>query len=131
MRIETVNAKPHLDWLSPLIWSLSMNRLLIATLLWASLAGMFVRQPSVVRASGSPAPSGTYDVGGTVYFMDWEFGYVVIETQKGCYQTIYPDSNTVVTVHGLPATLANITVGNRIRSSNSLTTFHTLTIDLR
>ena len=108
-----------------------MNRLLLSIVMLTAVANLGFVQSSTVHASGSPAAPGTYDVGGTVYAIDWTDGYVIIETQKGCYQATYPDTNTVVTVRGVPATLANITVGSRIRSSNSLTTGHALAIDLR
>mgnify|MGYP003337719057 CR=1 FL=1 len=110
----------------------TMRRFLIACVLFATcgLLGTVV-EPTQVVASGDPAPAGTYDVGGTIYAINWEYGYVIIETQKGCYQAIYPDGNTVVTVKGAPATLLSMAVGNRIRSNNSLTTGHSLYIDLR
>ncbi len=109
-----------------------MRQFLLAYALLATctILGAVV-EPTQVVASGGTAPAGTYDVGGTIYAINWEYGYVIIETQKGCYQAIYPDGNTVVTVKGAPATLLSMTVGNRIRSNNSLTTGHSLYIDLR
>ena len=108
-----------------------MNRLFLASVLLAAVVGVGYVQPAVVQASGSPAPAGTYDVGGTVYAVNWTYGYVIVQTQKGCYQAVYPDVNTLVTFNGVPATVADIAAGDRIRSSSSLTTGHALTIDLR
>lgn len=110
-----------------------MKRFSLASMLWAAVAATtfsFTLSPPV-QASGSVAAPGTYDVGGTVTAINWWGGYVVVQTQKGCYQVIYPDSSTVVTLNGAPATINDIAVGNRIRSSNSLTALHALTIDLR
>ena len=108
-----------------------MNRLILASVLLAAVAGLGFVQPATVQASGAPAPAGTYDVGGTVYAINYYYGYVVVVTQKGCFQAVYPDWNTSVTVHGVPGTVDDIAVGQGIRSSNSLATGHALTIDLR
>ena len=121
-------------------WELEriVNRLSFASILLAYVIviGPSFVQPSAVLASGgsssgSVAPPGTYDVGGTIYSINWFEGYVVVETQKGCFQAIYPNNDTVVTIRGVPATLADMKVGNRIRSNNSLTTGHILAMDLR
>ncbi len=124
-------SKPTSDLPNLLKRKFNMNRLILASvLLFAGICLGFV-QPANVRASGDPAPPGTYDVGGTVYVFNVEYRYIVIETQKGCYQAIYPDFDTIVTVRGVPATLAAITPGKKIRSNNSLVTGHSLYIDIR
>lgn len=108
-----------------------MSRLSFAAVLLAAVAAASFVQPAAVQASGSAPAPGTYDVGGTVYAVDFVYGYVIVQTQKGCYQAVYPDWDTVVTVNGAPGTVADIAVGNRLRSNNSLTTGHALKIDLR
>ena len=108
-----------------------MNRLSFAALLLVAVAVVNFVQPTALQASGTAPAAGTYDVGGTVYAINWVDGYVIVQTQKGCYQAVYPDWNTVVTVNGAAGTVANIAVGSRLRSSNSLATGHALSIDLR
>ncbi len=110
-----------------------MKRLSLASMLLTAVvvASVGFLQPAAIHASGSPAAPGTYDIGGTVYAINWSAGYVIVQTQKGCYQAVYPDSNTAITLNGVAATVADIAVGNRIRSSSSLATGHALSIDLR
>lgn len=92
-----------------------------------------VPSANVLAAGGvsTPPAPGTYDVGGTVYAKNLSAGYIMVETQKGCFQPVYPDTSTSITKNGTPATLADVVVGSRVRTSNSLATRHALSIDAR
>lgn len=105
--------------------------LFAASLVAIALASILLASQSTARASGTPPPPGTYDVGGTVSSVNWDSGYIVIRTNKGCFQTIYPTSSTKVTKKSKAAKLSDVVPGMGIRSNNSLTTGKTLTIDLR
>ncbi len=82
-------------------------------------------------SSGSPPAPGTFDVGGTAIGINLDFGYLWVQTNKGCYQAIYYDASSSVVINGVAASVLNIPYGSRIRSSNSLATGKAISIDVR